>query len=395
MLVLLIASLLVDPSTYVGNVYGTVSAEGVPVPSATVLLLHKGIPLCSATTDADGKYLINSVPAPDEGRRYSVMVTHARQGDVHLDDVTVLPGAVMALEANVDLARDEVSWRYRHDREYAREPRRAEAGLHTETNNYTRTIFATREGLVGGTTANGHIIVPNDRFVALPSRRALSTRFGNERQVRLTYRGRTVVTPVWDVGPWNTQDDYWNPAIIRQTFKDLPRGKPEAEAAFLEKYNSGLDGRGRLVLNPAGIDLADGIFWIDLALPDNSWIEVEYLWLDSTGPATGTLTATPNPSSVGTVSIEAPVTDESPVEAAEYFIDTVGPSGSGIPAAAADGAFDSTSESIRADFTIGGTPGRTHTIHVHARDAYGNWGAFSSTTVSTVAPSRRRRATTH
>ncbi|MEJ7698379.1 MAG: hypothetical protein WKF71_01845 [Pyrinomonadaceae bacterium] len=44
----------------------------------------------------------------------------------------------------------------------------------------TYTIFATREGLVGGTTANGHIIKTNDRFVALPSRRALSSNGGTE-----------------------------------------------------------------------------------------------------------------------------------------------------------------------------------------------------------------------
>src|SRR5947208_4535106 len=36
-------------------------------------------------------------------------------------------------------------------------------------------IFATREGLVGGHTASGHVIVANDHFVALPSRRGLST----------------------------------------------------------------------------------------------------------------------------------------------------------------------------------------------------------------------------
>jgi len=32
-------------------------------------------------------------------------------------------------------------------------------------------VFATREGLVGGTTANGHVITDRDLFVALPSRR--------------------------------------------------------------------------------------------------------------------------------------------------------------------------------------------------------------------------------
>src|SRR5919206_287005 len=75
----------------------------------------------------------------------------------------------------------------------------------------TYTVFATREGLVGHRTANGHHIISRDRFVALPSWRVLSSKGGSEFQVRVTYRGRSAVLPVWDVGPWNTRDDYWSP----------------------------------------------------------------------------------------------------------------------------------------------------------------------------------------
>jgi len=32
------------------------------------------------------------------------------------------------------------------------------------------------------------------------------------------------------------------------------------------------------VLNPAGIDLADGLFWDALGLTDNAWVTVDYLW---------------------------------------------------------------------------------------------------------------------
>jgi len=32
------------------------------------------------------------------------------------------------------------------------------------------------------------------------------------------------------------------------------------------------------VVNPAGIDLADGTYQDDLALKDNSWIDVKFLW---------------------------------------------------------------------------------------------------------------------
>jgi hypothetical protein len=144
----------------------------------------------------------------------------------------------------------------------------------------TYRVFATREGLVGGTTANGHVIKSNDRFVALPSRRALASNGGSEYQVRVCYpvTGRCTTTSVWDVGPWNTKDDYWNPSSIREMWKNLPQGKPEAQAAYQDGYNGGLDQFGRRVANPAGIDIADGSFWIDLGMSNNDWVNVTYLW---------------------------------------------------------------------------------------------------------------------
>lgn len=145
-------------------------------------------------------------------------------------------------------------------------------------------IFATREGLVGGTTASGHVIVENDHFVALPSRRGLSSMDSGDYTVRVcAENGRCEWAPVWDVGPWNTKDDHWNAADTRQMWTDLPQGKPQAQAAKLDGYNGGLDQFGRLVRNPAGIDLADGTFWDGLQLSTNSWITVAYLWTGS-GP---------------------------------------------------------------------------------------------------------------
>lgn len=140
-------------------------------------------------------------------------------------------------------------------------------------------VFATREGLVGRTTANGHVITPRDHFVALPSRRALSPRGSSAFSVRVCAdNGRCETAPVWDVGPWNTQDDYWNPPATRQNWKDLPQGKPEAQAAFENGYNGGRDQFGRRVTNPAGIDLADGTFRDGLGLANNAWVNVTYLW---------------------------------------------------------------------------------------------------------------------
>jgi hypothetical protein len=153
----------------------------------------------------------------------------------------------------------------------------------------TYRIYATREGLVGGTTANGHVIKSYDRFVALPSRRALATNGGTEYQVRICYSvtGKCTTTSVWDVGPWNTKDDYWNPSATREMWKDLPQGKPEAQAAYQDGYNGGLDQFGRRPANPAGIDIADGTFWTDLGMSNNDWVSVTYLWTTGGTPTTG------------------------------------------------------------------------------------------------------------
>ena len=156
---------------------------------------------------------------------------------------------------------------------------------------YSARLFATRIGLVGGTTANGHTVRPDDHFVALPSRRGLATRGGGEYTVRVCTTGalgpkgegdtedhepRCAYLPVWDVGPWNITDDHWNDD--RESWRDLDRGRPQAQAAYAEGYNDGLDGFGRRVANPAGIDLADGAFRDGLQLPTNGWVEVDYLW---------------------------------------------------------------------------------------------------------------------
>lgn len=137
-------------------------------------------------------------------------------------------------------------------------------------------IFATREGLVGRRTANGHRIRPRDRFVALPSWSVLSSRGGHEFQVRVTYRGRSAVLPVWDVGPWNTRDDYWSP---NRRYSDLPVGMPMAQAAREQGYNGGRDEFGRRIRMPNGIDIADGAFWDDLGMTHEDWVEVTFLWL--------------------------------------------------------------------------------------------------------------------
>ena len=147
----------------------------------------------------------------------------------------------------------------------------------------TYRLYATREGLVGYTTANGHVIKERDRFVALPSRSALSSKNGYEKQVLVAYKGRYAVAPVWDVGPWNIKDNCWESAEKRVTGKDLPTGWPAAHAQFFDKYTNGISDKGHKVVSPAGIDLADGLFWDDLKMVGSDWVDVTFLWLTPGG----------------------------------------------------------------------------------------------------------------
>jgi hypothetical protein len=144
-------------------------------------------------------------------------------------------------------------------------------------------IYATREGLVGNRTANGHTIVSRDHFVALPSGTVLNSLGGTTYTVNLSNPANGRVknnVPVWDVGPWNTKDNYWHSP--RAEFTSLARGLPEAQAAYQNGFNGGKDEFGRLVSNPAGIDIADGTFWDDLLMSGNGWIDVTFNWESST-----------------------------------------------------------------------------------------------------------------
>ncbi|WP_406067289.1 hypothetical protein [Micromonospora sp. NBC_01638] len=154
------------------------------------------------------------------------------------------------------------------------------AAVSAATPGRTYRVYATRIGLVGELTANGRTVQPRDHFVALPSGRGLSPLNTGDYTVRVctTTDVRCEYAPVWDVGPWNTRDDYWNPSSVRENWKNLPQGRPEAQAAYESGYNGGRDQFGRTVLNPAGIDLADGTFWDGLRLTTNAWVDVAYLW---------------------------------------------------------------------------------------------------------------------
>ncbi len=150
--------------------------------------------------------------------------------------------------------------------------------------NVTFRVYATREGLVGGTTSSGHVITVNDHFVALPSFKALN------KSVRISYKGKTATAPVLDVGPWNNDDDYWNPSDVR-VYKGIPRGVPQAKVAFDSGHNNGKSGLGLTVTVPCGIDIGDGTY-ADLGMGNPDYVDITFLWLVDDGSASA---AAPQP----------------------------------------------------------------------------------------------------
>ena len=140
----------------------------------------------------------------------------------------------------------------------------------------TYRVRVTRQGMVGGRTANGYRIKPNDRYVSLPSWKALSSKNGNEYMVRLSANGRSVVVPVMDVGPWNRHDNFWD--AKRETYKDLPRGWPQDHAAYYEGHNKKRAEKG-LVRYPTAVDVGDGAYWALGLKGDRATVDVTFLWL--------------------------------------------------------------------------------------------------------------------
>ena len=101
--------------------------------------------------------------------------------------------------------------------------------------------------------------------------------------VYLSYEGETAAE-VWESGPWNVDDNYWSTSRDpqpRRMFADLPAGMPEAQAAFFDGYNGGVDQYGREVIAPFGIDLGRQVS-IDIGLEpgNNDWINITYAWTE-------------------------------------------------------------------------------------------------------------------
>ncbi len=138
-------------------------------------------------------------------------------------------------------------------------------------------VRGTRQGMIGGRTANGTIIPPRARFVSLPCWCALNPKGQTNYSVRLTYKGRSTVVPVWDVGPYSGRDDYWN--VQRSGYPDLERGWPMDHAAYYEGYNGRRADKG-YVRFPTAVDVGDGAWWDDLGIVgDQAEVEITFLWM--------------------------------------------------------------------------------------------------------------------
>ncbi len=233
----------------VGNVHGTVTdaTTGSPIAGAEIVLVDKpvsrqyplegfvmpsnkgmiALPMEITVTDlrilsdANGEFLISGVPTPFPFKPYTVVVSAAGYDQTVIDYIPVLPGAVMSLKISFALSKnknettvydgEDGNAPIRYGREgslnedvpaspesvdgpdgnaqHKAERTRAMAAA-ASPSVFSATVFATQEGLIGMTTANGHKIQKGDNFVALPSVRALCSKEGSEYQVKVSYKNR-------------------------------------------------------------------------------------------------------------------------------------------------------------------------------------------------------------
>lgn len=268
-------SVSLGPAAGASGSTATLYARGFKAGQAISATWNGASTVCSGTVGANGSYTCSfTVPGGSANTAYPVTVSNA--GISGSASFTVTSGAVY--------------------------------GGGNVIGPGTFTVTATRQGMVGDWTSSGSIIQPMDHFVALPACTPTScpsanpaTRYvancGSNCYVRVTNpnTGRCSVAPVKDVGPWFTNDNWWDPTEQRvlnnldTTRNILAQGYPATEAALngLDVgYGIGPSGRGISNVgyetgNRAAIDLADGT-WVDIGLEFNagiaSGIVVTFLW---------------------------------------------------------------------------------------------------------------------
>jgi hypothetical protein len=147
----------------------------------------------------------------------------------------------------------------------------------------TYRVYATRFD-----SNDNYIVAIPDKCIKLANggaQKCSGYEYGQNYSVRLQYQGGPAVKViVGESGPWNVDDNFWTTVADpqpRRLFTDLPLGMPEAQAAYFDNYNGGLDQFGRQVTSPVAIDLARQVS-IDIGLQPgkNDWIDVTYLWTE-------------------------------------------------------------------------------------------------------------------
>ncbi len=279
----------------------------------------------------------------------------------------------------------------------------------------TYRVTATIEGLVGHTTSNGHLITPFDHFVALPACTESSCDWltsgssstyvadcNDNCYVRVTNpaTGLCSVAPVWDVGPWFTNDNWWEPANKRTlntrqgAVNQLAQGYTAADAArngldvgYGLSSGIGISNVGYQTGNRAAIDIADGT-WVDIGFAQAAGIgtvEVTMLW--QTGehhsvaevgcgqtPQKLAITLDPVTGPVGT-SVKVSGTLFGANETVKIYLDSSSTTAIGTVSTNAAGAFSK-------NVTVPATSIGTHKIHAVGQSS----GKRKSLTFTVTAP---------
>jgi len=132
---------------------------------------------------------------------------------------------------------------------------------------------------------------------------------GKEYNAYVGYKKKGTAARVGEVGPWNIDDNYWatlGDPTPRRMFADLALGMPEAQAAYFNGYNGGLDQYGRKVTGPFGIDISRKVGDdIGLDWGVNDWVNISYLWTADWGSGGGGSSSNPGSSSASVPSATA------------------------------------------------------------------------------------------
>jgi len=130
--------------------------------------------------------------------------------------------------------------------------------------------------------------------------------YGQNYSVAISYKGKTVYATVGESGPWNIDDNYWSTVYDpqpRRLFGDLPLGVPEAQAAYFNGYNGGVDQFGRVVTSPVAIDISYAVA-ADLGLPSgNNKVTVSFLWTEGWDEDQAGNNSTPGPTPLPVVPV--------------------------------------------------------------------------------------------